>query len=197
MLKRKSYNRLRPLVKLVIQRWLRVDSRSPPSKSIELVTACILQEVAAKVVKVAVAEEEAVIAVEVVIAEEVVIAVAAEEEAVLPELMSKENKSTMPQRKKVVDSKESQEVSIPSTSNPVPVEVLESLLRKRKVMVAVTGAISQIKLTREVRPKRELQKVTHQRANQHQHQLLLRLRKKRRQILSRKKLSSELVLTIS
>lgn len=132
-----------------------------------------------------------------VIAEEVVIAVAAEEEAVLPELMSKENKSTMPQRKKVVDSKESQEVSIPSTSNPVPVEVLESLLRKRKVMVAVTGAISQIKLTREVRPKRELQKVTHQRANQHQHQLLLRLRKKRRQILSRKKLSSELVLTIS
>jgi len=113
--------------------------------------------------------------------------------------MSKENKSTMPQRKKVVDSKESQEVSIPSTSNPVLVEELESLLRKRKVMVAVTGAISQIALTREVRPMRELQKVTHQRANQHQrtNQLKLRLRKRRRLILSRKKLSSELVSTIS
>merc|ERR1712070_1083035 len=71
-----------------------------------------------------------------------------EVEVVLPEPMNKEIPYLMLKRNKEVDSKENQEVSMLLTSNLELAEALESPMRKRAVMVVVTGVPNQIVLTK-------------------------------------------------
>jgi hypothetical protein len=71
-----------------------------------------------------------------------------EVEVVLLEPMNKEIPYLMLKRNKEVDSKENQEVNMLSTSNLELAEALESPMRKRAVMVVVTGVPNQIVLTK-------------------------------------------------
>lgn len=184
MSKKRFSNRLPKLQRSTRPRWLRAVSKLLASHSPELVIDSTRQEVA----------EIAAVVVEAI--------VEAAAEAVLPELMSREIRSLMPLRKRVADSRVSQEVIILSTSSLVLVEARENLTRRRVAMVVATGAQSQIVPTREVKSMRACQKVQFQPRlleprPKLKSQLSPRLRKKRRPILSRKKLSSVLVLMTS
>ena len=135
-----------------------------------------------------------------VVEEAIVVAV---EEAVLAELTSRETQSSMPKKKRVVDSRASQEMLIHSTNNLVLAEARENLMRRRVATVVVTGVLNQIVLTREVRSMKACQMEKLNRSLPQPVMLQLRrllnprLRKRRRLILSRKKLSLVLVLRIS
>jgi len=141
-----------------------------------------------------------VVAIVEVVEEAIVVAV---EEAVLVELTSRETQSSMPKKKRVVDSRASQEMLIHSTNNLVLAEARENLMRRRVATVVVTGVLHQIVLTREVRSKKACQMEKLNRSLPQPVMLQLRrllnprLRKRRRLILSRKKLSLVLVLRIS
>ena len=129
--------------------------------------------------------------------------VVAVEEAVLPELMSRETLSSMPKRNRVADSRASLEMLIHSTSNLVLAEARESPMRRRVATVVVTGVQSQIVPTREVRSMKACQREQFNRSllpavmPQPRRPQSPRSRKRRRPILSRKKLSSVLLLRTS
>ena len=90
-----------------------------------------------------------------------------------------------------------------STSSQVLAEVLESQTRRRVVMAEAIGAVSRIVLSREVMLKKKFQMLPFQISLVRPLKLpqplnqKLRLRKRSNRILLRRRLSSELVSTIS
>ena len=104
------------------------------------------------------------------------------------------SKDLIQKRRRVVDSKVSQEMPILMTGNLVLEEALESQMRRKVDLDVVTGAASQTKLTREVMLRRELRALLHLRPMTLRQllrsQRLLRLRRRRKKSLRKKKLSS-------
>lgn len=185
MSKKRLYSQLR-LRRSTIPRWPRVVSSSLESNNPELVIVYIRQKVA-----IAVAAEEAVAEAEV-----------AKMEALL-ELTSKASKCSMLTRNRAADSLASPEVNMLSTSSLVLVEVLESQMRRKVVMVEAIGAVSRIVLSKEVMLKKEFQTPLFQISSERPLKLpqppnqKLRLRKRSNRILLRRRLPSALVSTIS